>query len=218
MSLRLLLEVVSGDYPRMMERARSRIAFAATGAITDAAKAIETRGRQNIASAGFGPKWSHSLHAKIFPANGATSLSPAAVIASKIPYSNIFETGGDVFGIKGILWLPLKGVPIGRGGHPLTPKQYVARIGPLKTIKAPGKHPMLAGRATSATIARATFERVTIRKKAVKSGGAIGQQWVPLYVGVTGVHDPKKFDIAGITREERAKLAEYYVKNFQKAP
>lgn len=213
MSLRLALEVISGDYPKMIQDEQLRMAKAATAAMKDAADLAKSKGRASIAGGGFGSKWQNALRTKVFPANGV-SLKPAALIYHKIPYASVFQEGATISG-KPMLWLPLDNVPMGAGGRRMTPEQFVAKVGVLYTINRPGKPPILGAvvKGTSARLAKGISLSLLKRGRNPKGRGSV--HIVPVYVGVPTVTDPRKFDIKGATQEAADQLGALYAKNFK---
>lgn len=200
-------------FPELAPKVAKAMQAAAVAAVTDAAVLAKAGGRASIAAGGFSVRWQNALRHRVYP-NADKPLTPAAIVWHKIQYSNIFETGGTVSG-KPSLWLPLPEVPRGAGSHPLTPAQYVARVGPLRTIKVPGKPPMLAGRGSRAGITRATATQVRVRKRAVKAGTILGA-WVPLFIAKKNVTDPQRFNIRGAARKAAEDLPELYERRLEK--
>lgn len=213
MSLRLALKVISGDYPKMIQQEQQRMAEAATAAVKDAAALAKSKGRASIAGGGFGSKWQNALRVKVFPASGV-SLSPAALVYHKIPYAEVFQEGATIPG-KPMLWLPLDNVPMGSGGRRLTPSEFVEKIGVLYSISRPGKPPMLGAviRATDARAAKGISLSLLRRGRNPNGRGAV--RIVPVYVGVSSVTDPRKFDIKGAVQEASDQLGALYAKNFK---
>jgi hypothetical protein len=205
--MNLVYDFVSGEFLKRWMESQDNIAKAATGAIIDAADIAKTKGRAAIASGGFSSKWQNALRAKVYP-QGGVSMKPAAFIYHKIPYAWVFEEGATISG-KPLLWLPLPGVPKGRGNRQLTPQEYMEAIGPL--IKVKGRD-ILLGQGTG--ILRASKRAVRIKKKAVAAGTALGD-WVPMFVGHSTVGDPQKFDIIGAVRSVESQLGELYIKHLE---
>lgn len=209
--MRLFFSALRGELEKAVNEIQKPIAEAATAAVKEAAEVAKTEGRANIAQAGFGKKWQNALRADFFPKRGI-SMRPAALVRHKIPYATVFEEGATIRG-KPLLWLPLPNVPLGRGGKPLTPKQYISRIGPLASIKRPGKRPLLVGKGSRRTILRATEKVTRLRKGAVSRG--LRKESVPLFVGMEQVRIPKKFNIIAIAQRAAGRLGEFYVKNLK---
>jgi hypothetical protein len=211
-NLRLFFEVVSGNYPKMVADEQKRIATAATGAMRDAAALIKRNGRASIGSAGFSNRWQNAWRGKSFPANGV-SLKPAAIAYHKIPYAGVFEQGATISG-KPLLWIPLPNVPMGNGGRRMTPQTFVKTIGPLYSIRSGGK-PMLAAviKATDARAAKSLSLALLRRGRNPKGRGKV---WlVPLYVGVSAVSDPKKFNLKAVVQDAADQLGALYAANFK---
>lgn len=206
--MRLLFEIASGGdvgaFARDQLKAMNK---AARAAMDDVAEIAKNNGRKSIAAAGFGSKWQNALRSRVYP-NPGQNLSPAALIWHRIQYSSVFERGARIAGGP-LLWLPTRAVPLGRGSHPLTPSQYAARVGPLRSVNLPGRPPMLFG--TSGTIAASGKGAVRVRRrKAVKNA----RQWVPLYVGVSTVNIPAKFSVERETRLAAEQLPARYAQHF----
>lgn len=172
------------DFKKAMTATYGQIAHAATAAIKEAADLAKAQGRANIASAGFSARWQNALRAKVYPDSGE-SVDAAAFIFDKIDYAGIFEHGGPIAG-KPYLWLPIeKNLP---GGNRMTPKKWVAQIGPLQAVKRGGKALLV---------------------------GKIGGKTIPLFIGVATVNMPKKFDIIATVKRVAAQLPELYSKNLK---
>ena len=207
MSLRLLYEVVSGNYPEMMKAARDRIARTATATMREAAARMKTEGR--AATAGLGSRFSNALQSKAYPSSGV-SLSPAAVIYSKIPYAGVFEEGAT---IAGRLWLPIEAnLPLQARGKRWTPKDFVSAVGPLRSGRHGGK-PLLFGQVAigpAGGVLALPSRGIRARKAYAKAR----KRWLPVFVGVSSVTDPKKFDITAVVANVNGQLGEIYAKNW----
>jgi hypothetical protein len=197
------------DGSGFQKAAQAKMQAASVSAITQTMDDAKGRGRASITGGGFGTRWSNALRTKVYE-NADKPLSPAGIMWHKIRYSHIFEVGGPVQG-KPMLWLPLPGVPLGgRGSHQLTATQYAQRIGELRSVNRAGKPPMLVGRGTRAGILRASATQVRVRKRAVKKGSILGTQWVPLFIGVPKVIEPKRFSLVNAVKQAADKLPGYY--------
>jgi hypothetical protein len=188
------------------KKAAKDLQRAAEEAVTRTIDDAKKRGRQSIAAGGFGPRWQNTLTTRFYP-NRDRPLSPAAILYHKIPYARVFEYGERVAG-KPLLWIPLPSVPPGRGSHALTPAQYRARIGELRSVNRPGKPPMLVGRGSRSSIARATSTEVKLRRSAHRKG--ILGDWVPMYIGVPAVQNRKRFDLRGAVQAAAANMNRYF--------
>jgi hypothetical protein len=188
------------------------IARAATAAIAEAGDTVKGRVRADIAAAGFSRNWQNAFRAQQYPKGGKISMGPAVHFFHKIPYADVFESGATIRG-KPKLWLPLPSVPRGnRGNKPLTPKQYVQRVGPLVGGKSKSGTPLLFGRASRRTVLRAGERSTRVRKGAF---GKVFSENVPLYVGIDSVTIGKKFHIRSIVQSVGSRIGALYLKHFR---
>lgn len=170
------------------------IARAATLAMTAAGKQAQADGRKSMAGAGFTARWQKSLALKVYPLH-RDAISPAALIYSKIGYSNIFEKGGAIAG-KPLLWLPLKSVPR-PNGVPIPVGKYTKVTG-NRLVSIPGKLPLLGAR---------IVDRVAGQRQIRKT--------VPLYFGQPVVNIPRKFRIREAAERAADRLGEFYFQAFR---
>lgn len=216
MPFKLGFKFPPGEWIVATTEAEKIIARALTKSMRDVAKDGRDRARATIASAGFGKRSSNSIRFKMFPANRDV-LNPEAYIHSTLNYLDIFERGGVISG-KPYLWIPLPSVPKIRGRAHMTPRQYVKNIGPLVTIKRAGKPPMLG--AVVSGPARAQPFGTFVTRGRLKRGatGRGSRRIVPLFVAVTSVTIPKKFDVTSQIEKAAEKLPQLYNSNEDKKP
>jgi hypothetical protein len=222
-SFRFVVSAVKGEFPAAMQRAQDAIAKAATLAIRDTGALLKTEGRQNIAAAGFGAKWQNTWRVNIYPSSG-NSLSPAAYAFHKIPYSGIFERGGQIAG-KPFLWIPLPAAPLRIGGRRTTPRIYTQSIGPLHLIKRTGKPPLLAAfvvgnRPTTGRVSVAKLRSGARARRRNDARAAFGRKEqglvsLPLFVGVPSVNMRARFNLHSVFEKARAGLGAAYLKHFR---
>lgn len=189
------------------------IAKAATLAMTQVANNIKAEGRANIVSAGFSKRWANAFRVNVYP-KGQASASAAALVYHKIPYADLFETGGMIGGSP-FLWLPLPDAPKGRGGRRISAGEYRKEIGhPLYSIKRPGKPPLLGAniRSTAARSQKGISRSQLKRGRNPNGRGTV--RLIPLYIGVPKVDIKQKFHLRAITSANAAKIAAYYYRNF----
>lgn len=211
MTLKFVWEAATGQFSDALNKTERAIADAATGAVRDAADLAKSAARANIAAAGFSRKFQNALQAKTYPSRGS-SLKPAALIYSKIPYSEIFEEGAEISG-KPFLWIPLSNVPVLAGGRRMTPKQFTEKIGVLYTIRRPGKPPMLGAVVRLSPKAKSVSLRAL--KRGRNPGGRGSVRIVPMFVGVPMVKIEKKIDVASQVRRAADLLPTLYLKNLK---
>ncbi len=206
----------TGSFAALSDSAKKRMAHAASGAIKDAAKEIKIRGRASIAQGGFSSRWQNALQAKVYPENGE-SMDATAFIYHKIPYAGVFEHGAT---IPGMLWLPIDAnLPLQARGKRWTPHDFVNNIGPLRSGSKGGK-PLLFGQVrvgqAGGVLALPSNAKRGHRARLAREVFAKQKQvWRPVFVGVSAVTDPKKFDIGAVVRDVAGKLQELFAKNWK---
>jgi hypothetical protein len=200
------------------------IVEAANKAVQQSASAGVQAGRADIAQAGFSKIWQNSLRYKMMtPKN---SLNPKAYIHTRINYADIFETGGTIQGDP-LIWLPLPSVPPNPGSglkfggvvkrEHMTPGQYVRKIGPLISLRRPGKPPILAAAIRRGFKAQ-PFGRFATKaqlRRGLKGRGG-GVQMIPLFVGVPSVHISKKWNVTAALQREANNMPKYYEEELRK--
>ncbi len=195
-------EDTPGQWAKATTEYERIIAKGATQAMRKIGKLAVTAGRQAIGSAGFTANVQRTLQAINKPKSGFV-LNPSVYIHSTVNYLDVFETGKTITGSPW-LWLPLPNVPPMRGAGTkfgglisrphMTPRQYVAKVGPLITIHRPGKPPILAAVIRGGR-AGAKVTRGRLRKGRSILTGARGEQRVVfLFVAVPSITISKKFD------------------------
>jgi hypothetical protein len=212
--MKISFDYSPGQFTAAQLIAVEKIKHASMAAVEQAGKLAEAAGRAAIAGGMSSAKWQNSLHAKFYPNDG---LSPASVLTEKIPYWDIFETGGTITGHP-LLWLPLNDAPRLRGGGIMTPGEFTRKVGVLYTIKRPGKPPLLAAviRETGTRHAKKGVSLSQLRRGR-NPGGQGKVRLVPLYVGVPSVKEPQLFDVTSAVKAAASAevLAELYLENFE---
>ncbi|RWE11570.1 MAG: hypothetical protein EOS61_15685 [Mesorhizobium sp.] len=212
MAARFRYSYGKGDFAKAITSIADPIAAAGTGAMKDLADIAKRDGRQNMAAAGFSKRFQNAFRSIVYP-RGRNSINAAAVLYSKIRYSNVFETGANVSG-KPKLWLPLPNAPKRAGRFKMSPALFVKTIGPLVSIDRPGKPPLLAGRIATNRRGQATKGKVTL--SALKRGGAgAASTLVPLFIGIDRVSIRDKLQIREITERDAGRLGELYFKHLK---
>lgn len=213
--MRLVYAFIPGQFETTIRAIETPIAKAATAALSEARSIILSEGRAAISSAGFSRRWQNIFRSRMTPKRGGQPVINASVtFFDNSFFINLFGEGGTHHG-KPLMWLPLDTVPFGSGHTRLTPKQYQQRVGKLFSVRRAGRTPLLVGKGTSSTIARATRKAVRFRKRAVTSGSLRGTVNVPLFVGVSSVTIGKKFDVKSIIARVSGQIGELYLKHFQ---
>jgi hypothetical protein len=189
---------VKGDIAKIVDGERTHAAKSLTEAFRDGGEKLKARGRASIASGGFSARWQNAFRVNVYPKNGVSG-SPKIFAYHKIKYAGQFEDPQPVTG-KPLLWLPItKNLP---GGQRWTPDKYVKQIGPLRSGKAGGKR-LLFGQIS----VNRSSKPVRLRRKGGLSGTAVGKVWLPVFVGMSSVNDPKRFDITAQAEKTATELS-----------
>lgn len=190
------------------------IANAATDTMREAGDQLKKQGRANIAAGGFSAKWQNAWRVNVYPKKGV-SIDSSVWGYHKIAYSLIFETGGQIVGKRGLLWIPLGNVPkIGR--FRATPRR-LSQSG-VKLVSMHGKGKPLLGAAVRLSRAQAGAEKIKVSLGKLRSGtkGVRGEvRTIPLFVGVPSVRLPKKFNISGVAGTIQGQLGNMYFANLR---
>lgn len=210
-ALKFTYSAMQGEFDKAVKAFYRPISQAATAAIKEAAAFVKVRGRAQIAAAGFSAKWQNALRVTVYPRSGA-SADAAAWIYHKIPYAGVFERGATITGSP-LLWLPIGNAPQRIGGKRFTARNYVALIGPLKTIRVPGKPPMLAGFVVGRPSATITVRRLKNGNARAALGGRVIA--VPLFIGIDVVKIAARFNLSRIFNEAHTNLAGGYLRNLR---
>ncbi len=196
---------------------------AATLAMRQIGKLAEKSARGAVAAAGFTSNVQRTIQAVNQPRKGYV-LNPSVWLHSTVNYLDVFETGRTITGSP-YLWLPLPNVPqnVGSGtrfggliGRPhMTPSQYIRKVGPLITMRRPNGLPMLGAvvEVSKARVTRARLRRTFLKQRfGEKTKATIV---IPLFVAVTSVTIPKKFDIQAATKNAFDALGQAYAEIVQ---
>ncbi len=174
-----------------------KIKRASTEAMEDWSKIAIRAGRKAIRGGGgkfsSSPNFSRGLKVKVYENSG---FDPAAFIYHKIPYANIFETGGTIRG-RPFLWLPTDAVK----NVVKTPKQF-RRFYPgktLRTARRAGKPPMLVA---------------DLGTRKLKRGG-FRPKFIPVFVAVPSVDINKRFAVRKAIEAVLPELGELYARKMR---
>lgn len=202
---------------------RGTIAGATRAAFQDIAARVQRQGRAEIASAGLSRRWQAGFRTYVFPRRIVPGAMTELAMRGqhRIGYANIFERGGRISG-KPLLWLPLPRAPKRINGKPTTAREYVRSVGPLHTIRRPGKAPLLAGYAMRAaqgralTVAQLRTGQRNLRRRQARAafGGRLGKRpvSVPLFVGIPAARIRDRLNISAIYDRARQDLPGLYAK------
>ncbi len=202
---------VKGEFDKKIKEIEQPLAKAAAATMNEAGKIVKAEAAEAIAGAGLSGRWQRGFRYEVLPKQSTPTINSSVHFFHRIGFFNVFEEGKAIAG-KPLLWLPLPSVPLGVGRKPLTPRQYVERIGPLRSARKAGGKPMLVGKGTRAGILRATAKAVRVRKRTGFAGAFLGVN-VPLFIGVPIVNIRKRLDITSIVQRVGARIGEIFSKN-----
>jgi hypothetical protein len=196
--LKIALTQISEGFDAAMREKYRPLAEAGQETIQEVSDRIKTAGRAHIAGAGFSIRWQNALRGEVYPKR-KSSLNAAVLIYHKIPYADIFESGGTIRG-KPTMFVPLSTTPRKLKGKALTADRYRREVGPLTLINRPGKKPILAAQmaVSERQARRGETGKVTVpklRKGAAQSGIV---RAVPLFVGVDSVTLKKRLSLTEV--------------------
>jgi hypothetical protein len=222
--VRIVTKADAGQWLKATNEYERIIAKAATQAMRDVGKLAVKNARAVMAGAGFSTEFQRMLRVINKPASGYV-LNPSEYIHSLVNYADVFETGKTITGSK-FLWLPLPNVPpnpgsgvkfggiVGRA-H-MTPSQYVRKVGPLYTMRRPGHLPMLGARLETA-FTKPTLKKLrrTQARRVTLGESRRSFRLVPMFVAVTSITIPQKFDLKGAFQDAFDQLDEFYAKHLE---
>ena len=167
----------------------TEIKEAVEGAANEAASLIRSKGRANIASAGFSQRWQEGFGVNVTASgSGDAGFEVALQVFHRIGYAAVFEGGATIHG-RPLLWLPIEAnLPPLQGRTRWTPRRYVRLVGPLASGQG-RRVPLLFGRPPR-------------RERAI-----------PLFFGVPSVTIPDKFDLNEIIEDVMSDFESLYNKH-----
>jgi hypothetical protein len=190
--------------------AEDRMAKAATKAMREAAKELQSRARTEFAGRGLTRRWQTAFFARAKPRLGY-SLKASMRGYDRIPWINVLERGGTATG-KPLIWIPLPTAPQKIGRKRITPRLYVQQIGPLHSINVPGHPPILAGEALRAGARSVASLKSGARNASARRGGGKGRKTVsvPMFIGLKSAQLRKRVNIDHLYKDIAADLPRLY--------
>ena len=210
MALKVKFTTATEGFDAAIREKYKPMAEAGTEAIREISDEVKTAGRADIAAAGFGKRWQNAFRVDVYPKRGV-SLNAAALVYHKIPYADIFETGGVIKG-KPKLWIPLSSTPKKIGTQRMSAKLFQQKIGKLQYVKRPGGKPLLMAKASvsSGQAKSGKYGKVTLSKLRSGAAGNGIIRAVPLFVAVDSVKLRDRFSLREIIGRTADKLATVY--------
>jgi hypothetical protein len=222
--VRIVTKADGGQWLKATNEYEKIMAKAATQAMRDVGKLAVKNGRAVMAGAGFSTEFQRMLRVINKPASGYV-LNPSEYIHSLVNYADVFEKGKTITGSP-FLWLPLPNVPPNPGSGVMfggivgrahmTPSQYVRKVGPLYTMRRPGHLPMLGARLETG-FSKPTLKKLrrTQARRVTLGESRRSFRLVPMFVAVTSVSIPQKFDLKSAFQDAFDQLDEFYAKRLE---
>ena len=137
---RLLYRATKGEFDKALREMYRPMADAAKAAVSDVGDAIKTRGRAQIALAGFKRNYQTAFRVDIYPRGRKASVNSALVAYHKVDFSETFEEGARING-RPYLWLPLPTIKKGRVRRGRGVRLKDLKGYKLVMVRRPGKPP-----------------------------------------------------------------------------
>jgi hypothetical protein len=203
--LRLIYKTVAGEFRDGMKEIYKPMAVAGKAAMVETAEEIKSKGRAQIAAAGFKRNSQTAFRGDVYPRGNRPSVNAAAMIYHKFNFFEVFEEGALING-KPIMWVPIRDKRTRVGAKQLRLKDFKARGEKLILIKRAGKPPLLVGRPLSG------MKQPRRRREREGYSRYDGNGMVPLFVGISLVKISKKLAIYPMIEREGGLVAQRYFK------
>jgi hypothetical protein len=203
---------IIGDYSKMMKSEKDRLAKAATVTMRSVQGIIKNEGRSAISSGGFSSRFANAFRVNLYP-DGGDSLNPAVFAYHKVPWAGQFEDPQPISGHP-LIWLPIeKNLPLQGRGKRWTPKDFTNQIGPLRSGNR-GSKPLLFGQVR---VGKSGGVLPLPSKRGNRSFSKQAKAWLPVFVGVSSVTDPKRFDISAVVQKAAGEIPDLYAKAWEES-
>jgi hypothetical protein len=198
---------IIGDYPKMMKAQQEKLARVATTTMRAVGDIIKRDGRAAIGAGGFSSRFQNAFRVENYPKSG-DALSPAVFAYHKVPWAGQFENPEPVSGHP-LLWIPIEAnLPLQARGKRWTPKDFTNQIGPLRSGRG-GRKPLLFGQVR---VGKSGGVLALPSKRGNQHFSKQDKEWRPVFVGVSSVTDPKRFDITAVVEKADGQITDLYVK------
>ena len=197
---------IGGSYSKMMEAQLDRLARVATQTMRSVQGIIKNEGRAAISAGMKSGRVAGAFRVNLYPSSG-DSINPAVFAYDKIKWAGQFE---DPQPISGFRWLPIEAnLP---GGKRWTPHDFANQIGPLRKGVV-GSKPVLLGQVR---VSGKSGRVLSLPSKRGNSSFSRAQkQWLPVFVGVSAITDPKLFDVTAVVNRAAGQIDDLYSKNWE---
>lgn len=230
MSIELKVSSLTGNFRQAFNQKYGVVARAVTLAMREIADLGETQGRDNIASAGFGPRWTKSWKGDAYPPAPTVSVRAAAYFRHGIPFAGVYEDATSISG-NPLMWILSKNAPKlslsgGRGNPKLKPRNFRQQIGKLYLVTRNVKRPLLMAPISvprsqkTGPVPSFGFgellqgQRPPMRVSRLNRAYKV-KRMVPIFVGVRQFETKKKFNLKAIVNRLRRQFPAYYFKHLR---
>lgn len=173
---------VNGNVAAICDGARQDLGGALTRTFRKGGDNLKKGGHAAIGAGGFSSRWQNAFQVNVYPKSG-TSMSPRIFGFHKIPYAGQFQEPEAISDV----WVPIEvNLP---GGQHWTPRKYARTIGQLVLGRAGARRVLFGQVSVNRKGAPLRLARKGVRLKAVQ------KVWLPVFVAVRSVNDPKRFDL-----------------------
>jgi hypothetical protein len=199
---------IIGSYSKMMEAQLDKLARVATQTMRSVQNTVKTEGRSAISAGIHSSRLANAFRVNLYPYSG-DSINPVVFAYHKVPWAGQFE---DPQPISGFRWLPIEAnLP---GGKRWTPHDFANQIGPLRRGVA-GSKPVLFGEVRVANSGRVL--RLPSKRGNTGNTSFSRQQkkWLPVFVGISSITDPKRYDITAVVNKASEQIDALYAKAWE---
>lgn len=188
---------VRNDLPAFMKRNVDIGARAVSIGVAGAAQQVKSGWRDQVVSAGLGPKLAKSIRSAVYP-KGQASPNAAALIWSKAPKLVSAHNTGPLIRSQAGFWLAIPLPAAGKGGRGgrITPGEWEQRTGKrLRFVYRSGRSALLVDDGTT------TGARLMSRSGYHRSPRGFKNKTIPIFALVPQVKLKKRLDLESVARD-----------------
>lgn len=209
---------ITGNLQKFMQKQKEAAETAVTAAISEITNNIKIDLREQVQSAGLGPRLAKSWQSKVYP-KGQKSIEAAGWVFSKAPkIIRAFNEGGLIRSPNGFfLAIPTASAPKrGMGGKRITPSNFPEHsLGKLRFVYRPGKISLLVvDNLRAGTGKRGGFRKAS--DTALRTGR--GLTTVVMFLLVPQVMLKKRLDYQRVVARWEPQLPQSILKHWPEVP
>lgn len=207
------LKATLGSLKREMEKEVLAARKAVTVSVREEAEALKQTLRSQTINAGLGQRVARAWRGNSYPA-GRESLNAAALLFSKVPHIiDAYENAPTIRSPKGMLAIPLPGLPKRINGKRPTPESLEKAWGvKLRPVFRPGKPLLLVIDARASRGKRGGFKAPSAASQRTGRGAAV----VPAFVLLPSVKVKKRLRVKEAGDRARNDLGRRIVQNWNR--